>query len=388
MVAARTTFRRLLLGLGLAAALLVGSAQAKDDPAARQKALQSQIDAVLKDLANEKNRYSDLERKLADVEKRIQTQAKKLREADREVRASAKRLKALQEKKAGQAEALSDQQRLLAKQLRAAWVAGNQERLQLWLSGGDVTMFGPTLTWYDYINQRRVENVVDIANELEVLAQLEQKLADENAKLRQLRAKEANNAKLLSDARKSRKSLLSSSQAKINAERNQLKALRAEQARLDALIERLKKAAAAAPPPAKPKTPFHKLAGKLRWPVKGKILRDYGEPRADGRLKWKGVTLKAKRGAKVSAVADGEVIYADWLGRLGLLMIVDHGDNYLTLYGHNEALYKEPGDKVAAGEQLASVGDSGGRQETALYFEVRKGADSRNPHRWCKKPAK
>lgn len=388
MIAARAQARWLLLSLSIGAALIIGVARADEDPAVRQKALQSQIDAVLQDLAKEKNRYSDLERKLAEVEKRIQSQSKKLREADREVQASSKRLKALQEKKATQDEALSDQQRLLAKQLRAAWVAGNQERLQLWLSGGDVTMFGPTLTWYDYINQRRVENVVDIANELEVLAQVEHKLATEHATLRKLRAKEAQNAKLLSDARKSRQALLSSSQAKINAENNQLKALRAEQARLDALIEKLRKAAAAAPPPAKPSKPFHQLAGQLHWPAKGKILRDYGEPRADGRLKWKGVTIKAKRGAKVSAVADGEVIYADWLGRLGLLMIVDHGDNYLTLYGHNEALYKEPGDTVVAGEQLASVGDSGGRQETALYFEVRKGANSHNPHRWCKKPAK
>lgn len=369
------------------ALLLSGVAAANDKNKARQQALQSQIDSVLNDLAKEKDRYSDLEKKLSEVEKRIQSQALKVQQANKEVRASSKRLKALREKKADQSAALSAQQKLLAKQLRAAWVAGNQERLQLWLSGGDVKMFGPTLTWYDYINQRRVENVVDISNEIEVLAQVEQKLADEDKRLRKLQAKEAQNAKLLADARKSRKALLSSSQAKIKAEKDQLKALRAEQARLDALIKRLKIAAAKAPPPAPPAKPFAKLKGKLHWPAKGKILRDYGEPRADGRLKWTGVTLRAKRGAKVSAVADGEVIYADWLGRLGLLMIVDHGDNYLTLYGHNEALYKKPGDKVLAGEQLASVGDSGGRKETALYFEVRQGAKFRNPHQWCKKPA-
>lgn len=385
----RAFLRSALIALGLLVAVLSPSVVlAKDDPEARQKALQSQIDSVLKDIAKEKNRYSDLERKLSEVEKRIQTHAVKLRSLDAEVKKSSQRLAELKKKKATQSQALTEQQQLLAKQLRAAWVAGNQERLQLWLSGGDVKMFGPMLTWYDYINQRRVENVVDISNEIEVLAQLEQQLADADNKLRKLRAKEAQNAKLLTEARKSRKALLSSSQAKIKAEKDQLQALRAEDARLKSLIKRLKEAAAKAPPPAKPTTPFSKLVGKLRWPVKGKIISDYGEPRADGRLKWNGVTLRAKRGAKVSAVADGEVIYADWLGRLGLLMIVDHGDNYLTLYGHNEALYKKPGDKVLAGELLSSVGDSGGRKDTALYFEVRKGADFRNPHLWCKKPAR
>lgn len=370
----------------LTAALSTSAVLAKDDPQVRQKALQSEIAAVLKDIAKEKNRYTDLERKLSDVEKRIQAHAIKLRGLDAEVQVSSRRLADLQKKKASQSEALNEQQRLLAKQLRAAWVAGNQERLQLWLSGGDVKMFGPMLTWYDYINRRRVENVVDISNEIEVLAQLEQQLADADKQLRQLRGKEAKNAALLAEARKSRKALLSSSQAKIKAESDQLKALREEDARLKSLIERLKAAAAQAPPAAKPSTPFAKLVGKLRWPVKGKVLTDYGEPRADGRLKWNGVTLSAKRGAKVTAVADGEVIYADWLGRLGLLMIVDHGDNYLTLYGHNEALYKKPGDRVLAGELLSSVGDSGGRQGTALYFEVRKGSEFRNPHLWCKKP--
>lgn len=362
---------------------------AADDPAARQKAVQNQIAQVVKELEDEKNRYSALERKLADVERRIQHQARTLRKLDIEIGKGEQRLSRLEIKQTEQQQALRAQQSMLAKQLRASWVAGNQERLQLWLSGGDVKLFGPVLTWYDYINKNRAGNVIDLANELELLAQTERELAAADEALRGLRDSERDNIGQLDAAREQRAALLAASGNRIQSEENQLKSLKAEQKQLTALIARLKAAAAKAPPAAsvEPVKPFAQLAGQLRWPVKGKILHDYGAPRADGRLKWNGVTIQAKRGSKVRSVAAGEVIFADWLGRLGLLMIVDHGNNYLALYGHNQALYKKPGEKVATGELIASVGDSGGRAESALYFEVRKGSGFRNPHLWCKKAA-
>jgi septal ring factor EnvC (AmiA/AmiB activator) len=361
---------------------------ANDSHQKRQRALESAIGDVVKEIEAEKNRYSDLQKKLADIERRVQSQASNIRRLDREIATNQSRLSRLENQQAEQQAALSAQQKLLAKQLRGAWMAGNQERLQLWLSGGDVKLFGPVITWYDYINKNRAGTVIDLANELEVLVQTEQQISQTSERLLTLRQQEARNIEQLSAARQQRRELLSSSQARITAEQNQLSKLKKEQAQLNALIERLKKLAAQAPPAPKiPAKPFAELTGKLHWPSKGKILHDYGSPRADGRLKWNGVTIKAKQGATVRAVANGEVIFADWLGRLGLLMIVDHGDNYLTLYGHNQALYKKPGEKVAAGDLIASVGNSGGRTESALYFEVRKGSNFRNPHQWCKKAA-
>lgn len=374
-----------LLVLLLAAPLL---SYASNSHQKRQQALESAIGKLVKELEAEKNRYSDLEKKLADIERRIQAQSSSLRELDIGIAVSEKKLSQLQTQQAEQQAALSQQQKLLAKQLRGAWMAGNQERLQLWLSGGDAKLFGPVITWYDYINKNRATTVIDLANELEVLVQTEQEISRTSAEQKSLRQQEAGNIQRLSSARQQRRSLLDSSRDRIAAEQNQLGKLKKEQAQLNALIKRLKEAAAKAPvAPKVPAKPFAKLTGKLHWPTKGKILHDYGAPRADGRLKWNGVTIKAKRGAKVRAVANGEVIFADWLGRLGLLMIVDHGDNYLTLYGHNQALYKKPGEKISAGDLIASVGDSGGRTESALYFEVRKGSSFRNPHLWCKKAA-
>lgn len=384
--------KRTLLLLAVTGALLLAPwpSLANSDAEKRQAAVSKQINRVLKELADEKNRYSELERKLEDVEKRIQFQTNTLRKLESQIGKGEQRLTGLQASVKEQRYQLSDQQRLLAKQLRAAWMTGNQETVQLWLSGRDIKMFGPVLTWYDYVNKSRADNVIGLSAELELLTRTEKELAEATDALRGLRDSEQQNIGRLDAAREQRAQLLASSGQRIKAEESQLKKLKQEEAELAKLIEKLKIAAAKAPPPSKPSVPdvpFRKLTGKLHWPVKGKIQHDYGSPRADGRLKWNGVTIKAKRGSKVHSVAGGEVIFADWLGRLGLLMIVDHGDNYLTLYGHNQALYKKPGDKVTAGDLIASVGDSGGRTESALYFEVRKGSSFRNPHLWCKKAA-
>ena len=113
--------------------------------------------------------------------------------------------------------------------------------------------------------------------------------------------------------------------------------------------------------------------GRMPWPLTGRLVNDFGQPRAGGRLRWQGVTLSAERGADVKAVSHGRVAYADWLTGMGLLLVIEHGDGYMSLYGHNEALYVEVGDWVEAGSVIAAVGDSGGNQRPALYFEIRQG---------------
>ena len=360
-----------------------------EDHQKRQRVLEGKIASLIKELEGEKNRYSDLERKLADVERRIQFQNRTLRSLEIKTASVRERLQRLEIQREDQQQELRRQQGLLSQQVRAAWMTGNQERLQLWLNGGDVKLFGPVLTWYEYVNKSRSENVIGLSDDVARLKQTEQELREASVALERLRDTEQKSINQLGVAREQREALLTASKARIAAEESQLQKLKKEQAELAALIKRLKELAARAPKKnaQKPSQPFAKLTGQLRWPVKGKIVHDYGAPRANGRLKWNGVTIQAKQGAKVRAIAGGEVIFADWLGRLGLLMIVDHGGDYLTLYGHNQALYKKPGETVSPGELIASVGDSGGRTESALYFEVRKGSSFRNPHQWCKKAA-
>jgi murein hydrolase activator len=128
---------------------------------------------------------------------------------------------------------------------------------------------------------------------------------------------------------------------------------------------------------------FAHLRGKLAWPVSGRVVARFGETRAGG-VKWDGVLVATERGAPVRAIYQGRVIYADWLPGLGLLTIVDHGDGYMSLYGHNERLYKAVGDRVAAGDPIASAGDSGGSAKPELYFEIRKGGKPVDPRPWFK----
>jgi septal ring factor EnvC (AmiA/AmiB activator) len=132
--------------------------------------------------------------------------------------------------------------------------------------------------------------------------------------------------------------------------------------------------------------PFATLKGKLSWPVQGRLAGDFGQPRAGSVVKWNGVLLEAAAGTAVRAVYHGRVAFADWLPGLGLLVIIDHGGGYMSLYGHNEALLKESGDWVQPGETIAQVGDTGGQARPALYFEIRFKGEPVNPHTWITRP--
>jgi len=138
--------------------------------------------------------------------------------------------------------------------------------------------------------------------------------------------------------------------------------------------------------PTDSKDAFAKLRGRLAWPVTGRLVASFGQTRAGG-VKWDGMLLTGTQGAPVRTIYHGRIVYADWLSGLGLLIIVDHGDGYLSLYGHNERLYKEVGERVTAGETIATLGDSGGRPRPELYFEIRKAGRPIDPRPWFKSPA-
>ena len=134
---------------------------------------------------------------------------------------------------------------------------------------------------------------------------------------------------------------------------------------------------------------FAGLRGKLKWPSRGRLANRYGSRRKEGKLKWQGVMIKAPEGTEVTAISHGRIAFSDWLRGFGLLTIIDHGDGYMSLYGGNQSLYKEVGDWVEAGDVIASVGNSGGHRETALYFEIRHNGKPTNPLKWCRnKPKK
>jgi septal ring factor EnvC (AmiA/AmiB activator) len=187
--------------------------------------------------------------------------------------------------------------------------------------------------------------------------------------------------------------VLVSLNSRVQSRQQQLSALQSQRSDLERLLEQLREQAAAAqhrPSPANPRaapepldlaSAFGRLHGQLRWPVDGRLQATFGQVRASG-VPWDGELIDTLRGSPVRAVAAGRVVYADWLPGLGLLLIVDHGTGYLSLYGHNDRLYRSVGANVSSGEVVAAAGDTGGRPGPQLYFEIRRDGRPIDPLPW------
>ena len=267
----------------------------------------------------------------------------------------------------------------LGAQVRAAYMSGRQSRLRLLLNQEDPVRLGRMMAWYGHVAQARAREVDETVAQLAELVSVETALRQRETALDTLMARRADEAARLEAARVDRAAALAEVERRLAERGDEKSRLETEAAALEDLIGELRKALADLPDSRR--EPFADQKGKLAWPVGGRLLREYGEARGGG-MKWRGVLVAAPRGAEVRAVYHGRVAYADWLPGMGLLVIIDHGDGYMSLYGHNEALYKSVGEWVGPGDVLAAAGDSGGGEQTALYFEIRKGTRPENPHRW------
>src|SRR5580704_16345362 len=267
----------------------------------------------------------------------------------------------------------------LAGQMRAAYSIGRQEPLKLLLNQEDPALAGRMFAYYGYFGRARAGQIKAIADDVQRLAELTTELDAEDAELARLEQQQRAELNELEHARVQRGAVLAGLEAESRTRAQNLERLRAQQSGLEQLLKELR--AAMERFPLEANDAFAKLRGKLAWPVNGHLVARFGDARAGG-VRWDGVLVATERGTPVKAVFDGRVIYADWLPGLGLLAIVDHGDGYLSLYGHNERLYKAAGDRVAAGEALAGAGDSGGSGRTELYFEIRKGGKPVDPRPW------
>ena len=233
--------------------------------------------------------------------------------------------------------------------------------------------------YYSYFGRARAGQIKLIEDDLQRLAQLDGELAAEDQALAQLEKQQRAQLHELEHARTQRSHVLASLEAQSHTRAQSLERLRSQQAGLEKLLRELRTAMERFP--LEGNDAFARLRGKLAWPVSGRLVARFGDARAGG-VRWDWVLVATERGAPVKAVCQGRVIYADWLPGLGLLTIVDHGDGYLSLYGHNERLYKAAGEPVAAGEALAAAGDSGGSSRPELYFEIRKGGKPVDPRPW------
>ena len=344
------------------------------------KQIRKQLERLRKQVEKDIRRRDDSTRKLREVEHDIAGVNAELLRIRTERQASERRQKALADQQ-NERRALIDAERAsLAGQLRSAYINGRQERLKLALNQQDPARLGRLMVYYDYLNRYRAEKIATVTEHLRELDRLAAAAAAESARLSRLEEQRSTALATLEAARRERAQVVATLDRAIQTQGQEIARLKDEEQALEDLIEKLRRAMAEFP--AQNREPFQSLQGKLPWPVRGKLLSDFGQPRAGGHLKWNGVLLEAGRGSEVRAIHHGRVAYADWLPGMGLLVVIEHGNGYMSLYGHNEVLFKAAGDWVTAGDVLATVGDSGGRPAPALYFEIRKGKRPLNPHRW------
>jgi septal ring factor EnvC (AmiA/AmiB activator) len=235
--------------------------------------------------------------------------------------------------------------------------------------------------YYSYFGRARAGQIDRIEADVGKIEELDEALEQEEAQLAELEANRRDELARLEGARTQRGQVLASLKAESKTRTAALERLTREQAGLEKLLKQLRRAIEKFP--VDTNDAFARLRGKLAWPVVGKIVAQFGEQRAGG-VKWDGVLVQTDRGSPVRSVYHGRVIFADWLPGLGLLTIVDHGQGYLSLYGHNERLFKAAGERVTAGDTIASAGDSGGSSRPELYFEIRKEGRPMDPRPWFK----
>ena len=314
----------------------------------------------------------------AEVE--ISEKRTRLRELERERDYSARRKAELDAELEAREAELDAESAELAEQVRAAYMSGSQERIKLLLNQRDPATLGRLMAYYGYLNDYRSANIDTVTAAIRELAALRSEVAAEEARIADLARQRYDELTRLSAVQERRQSLLADVKKKIEDEGREVERLAAQEKDLTRLIAEL--TTILSDYPINSEDPFSEHKGKLTWPVAGTLLHDFGQPRASNQMKWNGVVLGAPRGREVRSVYHGRVAFADWLAGLGLLVIVDHGEGYMTLYGYNETILKNAGDWVAPGDVIATVGDSGGQSQSSLYFELRQGTRPLDPRQW------
>lgn len=320
---------------------------------------------------------------LQGAEMRIAEQRQQLKELERQKSFSERRKLELAARLAELRRLLDAEAGQLAAQVRAAYVNGSQERLRLLLNQQDPAELGRQLVYYRYLSEFRGANIKRMSAHLAEVTRLRNEVAAEESRLAALARSRFAELTVLNEAQEERRELLASLQQRLSIEGAELTRLAAQEKDLARLIAELTSILSDYPITAE--EPFSTFKGRLTWPVAGSLLHEFGQPRGSGGLKWNGVVLAAPRGREVRTIYHGRVVFADWLAGLGLLVIVDHGEGYMTLYGYNESILANTGDWVAPGDAIATVGDSGGQLAASLYFEIRKDTSPVNPRNWVTK---
>ena len=355
-----------------------------DTKEAELRQVRTRIEAIRKQIHADAERRDALSGQLKQADLEIQSARERLSAVRSRRIESEQKLAGLRNEQAETQRAVAGEREELGAELTVAYMNGRQEQLKLLLNQRDPAAVGRMMAYYGYFGRARAERITSITEHLAHLELLGESITTETARLRELEAENQRDVKALAGARQRRAQTLAEVQSKLRTRNDQLAKLQSDAQALEKLVEQLRRAIEEFPELAE--QPFQRVKGKLPWPIKGSLLAKYGQLRAGGPLKWQGVVIAAERGAQVRAPYYGRVVYADWLPGLGLLIVLDHGGGYMSLYGHNEQVYRRVGDRVAPGDALAAVGEAAGLGRPGLYLEIRKGKQTLDPQEWLGKP--
>ncbi len=363
--------------------LLLSTALEAEDNKQQLEELRDKMQHIQSGLNKKQKRRSSLLQELKSTEKRIGRQNRELQKLDREIATQKQRIRAAKIQQGLNKNSLETQRKFMEKQIRLAYAMGRQDRLKLVLNQKDPEMIGRLMVYHDYFNRKRAEQLDLIQATLNRLQQAEQAMLKEEREMQRLQSRKQLEKVALEKNSVDRKRLITRLNKDISSDAERLKELKRDEARLQKLLVQIRQRAKADQrsrylPKGKR---FAAQKGRMNWPAKGKFKARFGAKRRGG-LKWDGVLIAAPEGNEVKAVYDGKVVFSDWLRGFGLMLILDHGDGYMTLYGHNQSLAKQVGDLVRANEVVAVLGSSGGQIEPGIYFAMRHKGEPINPEDW------
>jgi septal ring factor EnvC (AmiA/AmiB activator) len=351
---------------------------------AKLEKLRATIAKVRKDLDRTHDRYDRTRQEIRDAEQRVAALGKSLRDINRKMDDQRERVAQMEARRTELNSSVAHQRSQLARQVRAAYATGQQEYLRLLLNQEDPVAVGRMVVYYDYFNRARAGRIGALQATMDRLAEARAALQEESDRLEALRRDQSDEKAKLEAVRRERAVLLVKLKRDMATKDQRLASLQSDARDLEQVIAALRNAVDEDIPE---KTPFARQQGRLTWPARGTVASRFGAPRAEGKLRWEGVLIRAGQGQEVRSVARGRIAFADWLRGYGLLVVIDHGDGFMSLYGHNQSLFKETGDWVDTNEIIATVGDSGGQETDALYFEIRHNGKPLDPARWCRRKA-
>lgn len=342
--------------------------------------IQAKIQQTQAQLDKNKAAAQVLEQALKQAELAISQTSRALAKTQRELTQNRQQQKALIERQQDLHKAIKQQQEQLAAQIKSAYLTGNYDYAKMLLNQEDAAKFERVVSYYQYVSQARRATIETFRSSVKELASVNEQLESQITQLNRLSLEQQQQTKKLNGQQTQRQNTLSRLNKTIRSDAQRVEQLQASAQALSVVLEQARQAAQQKPTQLDGLT---KSKGELQMPAEGRFRRLFGD-RRQGQVRWTGVIIEGNEGSQINAVYQGRVLYSDWLKGFGLVTILDHGDGFMSVYGHSQALLTQLGDTVTAGQTIGLVGRSGGQPSPNLYFEIRHKGKALNPSAWLK----